>query len=86
MGILNLLPLLKSITEDQHVEIYRGKKVAIDAYAWLHKACYSCAIELCTGVPTERYLISANVIIKYIPLFFHLLKLFWSFGIYNQIK
>ena len=33
---------------------YRGERVAVDAYSWLHKAAYSCSYELCEGIPTDR--------------------------------
>ncbi|BDA46978.1 probable exonuclease 1 at N-terminal half [Coccomyxa sp. Obi] len=56
MGIQGLLPLLKSITKAQvHVRRYSGRKVAVDAYGWLHKAAYCCAYELCEGIYTDRF-------------------------------
>ncbi len=33
---------------------YRGEKVAVDAYGWLHKAAYCCSYELCEGLPTDK--------------------------------
>ena len=54
MGITGLLPLLKSVTHKVHISQYRGKRVAIDGYAWLHKSIYSCSIQLATsGESTE---------------------------------
>jgi len=55
MGIQGLLPLLTSITEKKHIGDYRGKRVAVDAYVWLHRGAYSCSRELCQGIPTEKY-------------------------------
>ena len=55
MGIQGLLPVLKSISKRAHVSKYAGKKVAVDAYSWLHKGAYSCSVELCEGTPTEKY-------------------------------
>ncbi len=56
MGIQGLLPLLSSITKDTHVREYAHQRVAVDAYAWLHKACFSCAQELCLNIPTARHI------------------------------
>ena len=54
MGIAGLLPLLKDIQRDSHVEAYRGKTLGIDAYVWLHRGAYACATELALGKPTTR--------------------------------
>jgi exonuclease 1 len=54
MGIPGLLPALKSITTTVHINTYAGKKVAVDAYSWLHKGAYSCSKELCEGGPTDK--------------------------------
>ncbi|WFD44661.1 hypothetical protein MPSI1_003331 [Malassezia psittaci] len=56
MGIAGLLPLLKEIQQETHVEKYRGKTVGIDAYVWLHRGAYSCASDLALGKPTTRYI------------------------------
>ena len=41
MGINGLLPVLKSVTQHHvHVSTYAGKKVAIDAYGWLHRGAH----------------------------------------------
>lgn len=56
MGISGLLPLLKEIQHETHVEVYRGKTVGIDAYVWLHRGAYACATELALGRPTSRYI------------------------------
>jgi exonuclease 1 len=55
MGIPGLLRVVKSIVRPIHVKAYAGKKVAIDAYSWLHRGTYSCAKELCLGTPTDKY-------------------------------
>ncbi len=34
MGISNLLPQLKSITEETTLYKYKGKTVAVDGYVW----------------------------------------------------
>lgn len=54
MGIQGLLPVLKPITNTVHVSKYRGQKVAVDAYCWLHKAAYCCAEEICEGRFTDK--------------------------------
>ena len=46
MGITGLLPFLKGIQRNVHISSFRGKKVAVDAYGWLHKGAYSCAAQL----------------------------------------
>lgn len=56
MGIKGLLPQLRNIIERKHVSQYAGHKVAIDTYSWLHKGTYCCALELCTGAPTDKYI------------------------------
>ncbi|CAL9201774.1 unnamed protein product [Musa hybrid cultivar] len=56
MGIQGLLPLLKSIMAPIHVEELRGQTVAVDAYSWLHKGAFSCATQLCKGLPTSKYI------------------------------
>ncbi|KXZ53691.1 hypothetical protein GPECTOR_6g608 [Gonium pectorale] len=55
MGINGLLQQLKSISRATHVSSYRGQKVAVDGYSWLHKGAYSCSRELCEGVWTDGY-------------------------------
>ncbi|KAH9478566.1 Exodeoxyribonuclease 1 [Psilocybe cubensis] len=55
MGISGLLPALKSIQVTRHLSEYSGKTVAVDAYVWLHRGVYSCAIELATGKATNKY-------------------------------
>ena len=46
MGIQGLLPFLKQIQREVHVSSFRGKKVAVDGYCWLHRGAYSCALQL----------------------------------------
>ncbi|KAG2434397.1 hypothetical protein HYH02_012409 [Chlamydomonas schloesseri] len=55
MGINGLLQQLKSISKPKHVSAYRGQKVAIDGYSWLHKGAYSCSRELCEGIWADGY-------------------------------
>ncbi len=53
MGIQGLLPVLKSITRPLHVSAFRGNRVAVDAYCWLHRGAYTCSREICEGIPTD---------------------------------
>uniref|UniRef100_A0A7S1KUX0 Exonuclease 1 n=1 Tax=Percolomonas cosmopolitus TaxID=63605 RepID=A0A7S1KUX0_9EUKA len=56
MGINGLLPALKPCLNAVHIREYKGKRLAVDAYVWLHKGAFSCAEELCQGIATEKYL------------------------------
>ena len=47
MGIQGLLPLLKPIQKPVSIaEDFAGQVIAVDAYCWLHKGAYGCAMEL----------------------------------------
>lgn len=57
MGISGLLPLVKeAINHSAHIRNYSGKRVAVDGYAWLHKAVFTCAVELAKGQPTDKWI------------------------------
>ncbi|CCH43989.1 Exonuclease 1 [Wickerhamomyces ciferrii] len=56
MGVKGLLPQLKSIQEPMTLERYRGKRLAIDSYAWLHRSSLSCAWELAQDLETTKYI------------------------------
>ena len=56
MGVQGLLGLLEEAVHDVHISELRGRRVAVDGYCWLHKATYSCALELCTSEATDRFL------------------------------
>lgn len=68
MGVTGLLPQLKDIQENISLEKYRGKTVAIDSYAWLHRSVLSCPVELAQGLKTLRYV---NFFKKRIMMFRH---------------
>ncbi|KAK6498568.1 Rad2 nuclease, variant 2 [Arthrobotrys musiformis] len=55
MGINGLLPFLKSIQQPTHIKKWKGQKVAVDAYGWLHRGTISCAVDLALEKPTTRY-------------------------------
>ena len=50
-----------------HVSEYRGHRVAVDAYCWLHRGAYSCSAELCEGQATNRCLQLLTPLIMCIP-------------------
>ena len=54
MGINGLLPAFKGICRPSHIGKYRGQKLAVDGYSWLHKGAYCCSRELCECVWTDR--------------------------------
>ena len=54
MGVNGLLPAFKGICRPSHISKYRGQKLAVDGYSWLHKGAYCCSRELCEGVWTDR--------------------------------
>lgn len=50
MGIQGLLPLLKQIQKPVSIaEDFAGQVIGVDAYCWLHKGAYGCAMELVEG-------------------------------------
>ncbi|KAK8870054.1 hypothetical protein IAR55_000624 [Kwoniella newhampshirensis] len=55
MGISGLLPLLKEIQVNGHVSEFKGKRLAVDAYVWLHKGAFGCAEELVKGKKTTKF-------------------------------
>ncbi|CAI4057018.1 hypothetical protein SUVZ_02G3800 [Saccharomyces uvarum] len=56
MGIPGLLPLLKTIQKQVTLKKYMNQTLAIDGYAWLHRASCACAFDLVMGRPTNKYL------------------------------
>ncbi|RBR05488.1 uncharacterized protein FIESC28_11367 [Fusarium coffeatum] len=59
MGVSGLLPLLKSIQKPIELKKYHGQTFGVDAYGWLHRAAYCCALELGQDKPTQKYLNAA---------------------------
>jgi len=49
MGIKGLLQAEKPAMKAEHLQRFTGKRMAVDGYAWLHKAAYGCCVELCKG-------------------------------------
>jgi exonuclease-1 len=56
MGIQGLWPLLKDCIRSGHVGEFRGRRVAVDAYVWLHRAVFGCCVELAQGQPSDKWL------------------------------
>ena len=57
MGINGLLKALDSIAIDRHLSYYRGKRMAVDGYCWLHKAVYLITSDILTNPGSKRYLV-----------------------------
>lgn len=61
MGIQGLLPLLKPIQKPVSIaEHFAGQVIGIDAYCWLHKGAYGCAMELVEGKKSSVYVCTLN--------------------------
>ncbi|KAL5960676.1 Exonuclease 1 [Taenia solium] len=44
MGVNGLLPFLKKCSRRVNIRDFKGYTVAVDAYCWVHRASYSCAV------------------------------------------
>ncbi|RSL50029.1 hypothetical protein CEP53_008939 [Fusarium sp. AF-6] len=64
MGVTGLLPLLKSIQKPTELKKYDGQTLGVDAYGWLHRAAYCCALELGQGKPTQKYINAAMMRVR----------------------
>ena len=53
MGIQGLLPALKPITKLGSIAEFRGQRVAVDTYCWLHRAVYGSCVEMFKTVLTS---------------------------------
>lgn len=64
MGIQGLLPLLKPIQKPVSIaEDFAGEVIAVDAYCWLHKGAYGCAMELVEGKKSFVYVVLFSLIL-----------------------
>ena len=69
MGIQGLLPLLKRIQRPVSIaEDFAGQVIGVDAYCWLHKGAYGCAMDLVEGKK------SSVCVILWILIFFIYLR------------
>ena len=55
MGIQNLHQQLKSIAKEKRIEEYKGKRIGVDMFVWLHNSISSCAELLAHNRPTDAY-------------------------------
>ncbi|KAI8915883.1 PIN domain-like protein [Gorgonomyces haynaldii] len=55
MGIQGLLPYLKEIQTQITLDELKGQVIGVDAYVWLHKGAFGCALDLCLDNPTTKY-------------------------------
>lgn len=53
MGINGLLPLLRPIQKPVSIADFAGQAAGVDAYCWLHKGAYGCAMELVEGKKSQ---------------------------------
>ncbi|KAF1743867.1 hypothetical protein MXB_3655 [Myxobolus squamalis] len=56
MGIKGLLPFLQPIHQPVHISDFSGQVVGVDAYCWIHKGIFGCALDLAQGKPTTFYI------------------------------
>lgn len=56
MGITGLLPLLKESIEQKHVSNFKGQRLAVDTYCWMHRAVYGYTEEMSTGKDSTRWI------------------------------
>lgn len=54
MGIKGLLKNLESITERKHISDYKGKRIGIDGYCWLHKSLFAIKNEIIENPESDR--------------------------------
>ncbi|CAL6316050.1 unnamed protein product [Bathycoccus prasinos] len=78
MGIKGLPEQLKHYYRDAQVEQFKGMRAAVDAYSWLHKGAYSCALELHTG---NHYWVKQNRDAPYVNYCIHRAKMLKFFGV-----
>ncbi|OHS99953.1 DNA damage-inducible protein DIN7 [Tritrichomonas foetus] len=56
MGVQNLLPLIQGVSKRCRLDEYKGKRVAIDGFVWLHRSSYRCSRELVNDPSSEAFL------------------------------
>jgi exonuclease 1 len=56
MGIKGLWKEVQPVCRAGHISQFRGLRVGVDTYCWLHRAVISCAAELALGKPCDKYL------------------------------
>ena len=57
------------MTVRTHIRDHRNERVGVDASCWLHKGVYSCAREICLGIPTHLFVTycmrQVNILIRH---------------------
>eukprot|EP01071_Lankesteria_metandrocarpae_P009517 Lankesteria_metandrocarpae@DN5212_c1_g1_i11.p1 len=56
MGVQGLLKAIEDVQSRRHVSELSGKRVGIDAFAWLHRASCCCAAEIAQSIATDRHI------------------------------
>lgn len=56
MGIQGLLPNVDSASIRSKIDLFKGKRVAIDTYGWLHRSAANCAESIVLGKPTRVHI------------------------------
>ena len=56
MGVNGLLQLLAPVQKRRHLSEFRGKRIAIDGFVWLHRAAFRYCVELCKDPSTPLLL------------------------------
>ena len=56
MGVQNLLPLVGPVAQRVPLSTFKGKRIAIDGFVWLHRCAFCCSREICQDPGTERIL------------------------------
>lgn len=56
MGIQGLLPSVDSVSIKCKIDLFKGKRVAIDTYVWLHRSAANCAESIVLGKPTKVHI------------------------------
>ena len=78
MGIKGLPEVLRPWLKSVQVGKYAGKRAAVDAYSWLHKGAYSCALELGTN---NRWWIRQRRDAPYVRYCIHRAQMLRHYGI-----
>lgn len=61
MGIQGLLPFInKAINKGGHLNDFKGKTVAVDAYVWIYKGSIKCATEIALNQEPRDYINYCN--------------------------
>ncbi|CAH1246509.1 EXO1 [Branchiostoma lanceolatum] len=65
MGIQGLLPFLKDASTQVNVKMLAGYTVAVDAYCWIYRGAFACAMDLARGEKSDMYV---RFVLKYVNM------------------